>query len=108
MTQKERMLAGLPYKAWMDGLPEERARAQRACWEFNRLPPDARAERTALLRGLFGGADTVDDLRVGQRVERSFPLGRCKGAVGQQAAVKGAVFLYNICPEALSQLGQQR
>lgn len=26
MTQKERMLAGLPYKAWMDGLPEERAR----------------------------------------------------------------------------------
>ena len=38
----------------------------------------------------------------------SFPLGRCKGAVGQQAAVKGAVFLYNICPEALSQLGQQR
>ena len=24
MTQKERMLAGLPYKAWMDGLPEER------------------------------------------------------------------------------------
>ena len=53
MTQKERMLAGLPYKAWMDGLPEERARAQRACWEFNRLPPDARAERTALLRGLL-------------------------------------------------------
>ena len=45
MTQKERMLAGLPYKAWMDGLPEERARAQRACWEFNRLPPDARAEQ---------------------------------------------------------------
>ncbi|MFR5373758.1 MAG: hypothetical protein ACLTGJ_09740 [Faecalibacterium prausnitzii] len=35
-------------------------------------------------------------------------LGRCKGAVSQQAAVKGAVFLYNICPEALSQLGQQR
>ena len=50
----------------------------------------------------------MDDLRVGQRVERSFPLGRRKGAVGQQAAVKGAVFLYNICPEALSQPGQQR
>ena len=27
---------------------------------------------------------------------------------GQQAAGKGAVFLYNICPEALSQLGQQQ
>ncbi len=23
MNQKERMLAGLPYKAWMDGLPQE-------------------------------------------------------------------------------------
>jgi len=45
---------------------------------------------------------------VGQRVERSFSLGRCKGAVGQQAAVESAVFLYNICPEALSQPGQQR
>ena len=56
MNQKERMLAGLPYKAWLDGLPEERARAQRACWEFNRLPPDARAECTAILRGLLGKA----------------------------------------------------
>ena len=64
--------------------------------------------RPRLLCGLFGGADAADDLRGGQRVERSFPLGRCKGAVSQQAAVEGAVFLYNICPEALSQLGQQR
>lgn len=24
MNQKERMLAGLPYKAWLDGLEEER------------------------------------------------------------------------------------
>lgn len=24
MNQKERMLQGLPYKAWMDGLAEER------------------------------------------------------------------------------------
>ena len=24
MNQKERMLAGLPYKAWLDGLTEER------------------------------------------------------------------------------------
>lgn len=24
MNQKERMLAGLPYKAWLDGLSEER------------------------------------------------------------------------------------
>ena len=59
MTQKERMLAGLPYKAWMDGLPEERARAQRACWEFNRLPPDARLVENGRRRRPChaGGAD---------------------------------------------------
>lgn len=27
MNQKERMLANLPYRAWLDGLSEERAEA---------------------------------------------------------------------------------
>ena len=30
MNHKERMLAGLPYKAWMDGLPKERMKNQKA------------------------------------------------------------------------------
>lgn len=28
MNQKDRMLAGLPYKAWLDGLTEERTAAR--------------------------------------------------------------------------------
>lgn len=56
MNQKERMLAGLPYKAWLDGLPAERARAQHICWECNRMPPEDREARLTLLRGLFGKA----------------------------------------------------
>ncbi len=29
MNQKERMLAGLPYKAWLDGLSEERMKKKK-------------------------------------------------------------------------------
>lgn len=31
MNQKERMLAGLPYKAWLDGLTEERVSNNTIC-----------------------------------------------------------------------------
>ena len=60
------------------------------------------------MSGLFCGTDAADDLRVGQRVQRRLSLGGRKGAVSQQAAVEGAVCPYNIRPEALRQLGQQR
>lgn len=43
-----------PIRQWWTACRRNAPGAQRACWEFNRLPPDARAERTALLRGLFG------------------------------------------------------
>ena len=39
VSQRERMLAGLPYKPWLDGLPEARERAQRPCSAYNH-PPD--------------------------------------------------------------------
>lgn len=42
MNQKERMLAGLPYKAWMDGLEEERAACREKLYRFNLLPPEER------------------------------------------------------------------
>lgn len=54
MTERERMLGGLPYRAWLDGLPEERARARRLCYEYNHLPPDRWEERTARLKEIFG------------------------------------------------------
>ena len=35
MNQKERMLAGLPYKAWLDGLSEERLDLRLKIHKFN-------------------------------------------------------------------------
>lgn len=55
MTQKERMLAGLPYKAWLDGLAEERLACKKKIYEFNHLPPAEQEEGMELLKGLLGG-----------------------------------------------------
>lgn len=38
MNQKERMLANLPYKAWLDGLSEERSENAKRIYEYNNLP----------------------------------------------------------------------
>lgn len=54
MTQKERMLAGLPYKAWLDGLSEERMACRRKLHAFNLLPPDEEEQAQRLLRELLG------------------------------------------------------
>lgn len=54
MNQKERMLSGLPYKAWLDGLSQERLACQEKLRRFNALPPQAREEAAALLKELFG------------------------------------------------------
>lgn len=56
MDQKERMLAGLPYKAWMDGLPEERMENQKRIYEYNQLRPDQAEERSRLIRSILGSA----------------------------------------------------
>ena len=54
MNQRERMLAGLPYQPWLDGLPQERERARRLCHEYNHLPPERWGEREKLLKQLLG------------------------------------------------------
>ena len=54
MTQKERMLAGLPYKAWLDGLSEERMACRRKLHAFNLLPPDEEEQAQRLLLELLG------------------------------------------------------
>lgn len=54
MNQKERMLAGLPYKAWMDGLEEERAECKQRIYEFNTLPPKENQKIPAILKDLIG------------------------------------------------------
>ncbi len=40
MTEEERMLAGLPYQAWKDGLPEKRIQSKHRFAAFNACPPE--------------------------------------------------------------------
>ena len=54
MTQKERMLANLPYKAWMDGLEEERIENRKRLYEYNHLPPEQWNRKTELLKNILG------------------------------------------------------
>lgn len=56
MNHEERMVAGLPYQAWQDGLPEKREACARRLYEYNNLPPERWGEREALLRGILGKA----------------------------------------------------
>lgn len=62
-NHRERMLAGLPYRADRDGLPEERAACQRVLRAYNDLPPERQDERERLLRGLLGGCGPGVDIQ---------------------------------------------
>ena len=50
------MLSGLPYKAWLDGLSEERMACRRKLHEFNLLPPEQEDRAEELMRALLGKA----------------------------------------------------
>ena len=54
MTQKERMFANLPYKAWMDGLSEERLENKKRIYQYNHLPPEQWNEQVDLLKRILG------------------------------------------------------
>ncbi len=54
MNQKERMLAGLPYKAWLDGLAEERLENKKRVFRFNNMEPDKFEEKIRLIKEIFG------------------------------------------------------
>ena len=54
MNQKERMLAGLPYKAWLDGLEEERFACKQKIYDFNMLPPKDGKKIPDMLKDIFG------------------------------------------------------
>lgn len=54
MDQRERMERGLPYKAWLDGLEEERIACKKALYQFNLLPPDEHERGVLLLKMLLG------------------------------------------------------
>ena len=54
MNQRERMLAQLPYKAWLDGLEEDRLSCKKKIYEYNLLPPENRELIPAKLKALLG------------------------------------------------------
>lgn len=56
MNQKERMLANLPYKAWLDGLEEERLACKKRVKEFNDLNPEEQERADQLAREILGKA----------------------------------------------------
>jgi len=56
MNQKERMLAGLPYKAWLDGLHEERMENKLKIYQYNQLCPDDEEKMEELIRSILGKA----------------------------------------------------
>lgn len=60
MTEKEKMLAGLPYDAWDDVLLSERMRAKAICHQFNLADPTKLGERAEILKGLLCIKDHVN------------------------------------------------
>jgi len=56
MNQKERMLAGLPYNAWKDGLTEERIANKLRFQEYNLLRADDFKKKDELIRKILGKA----------------------------------------------------
>ena len=56
MNQRERMLAGLPYKGWLDGLEEERTACKKKIYRYNQIMPGQWAELDEALRALLGKA----------------------------------------------------
>ena len=66
MNQKERMLSGLPYKAWLDGLPEERLENRKRIYEYNHCKPRDSEKMDRLIRDILGKAG------VGVHIEAPF------------------------------------
>ena len=59
MNMRERMAANLPYKAWMDGLAEDRIECRKKIYKFNNMSPDEEEESLKYLKeeilGKVGG-----------------------------------------------------
>ena len=56
MTERERMIAGLPYRPWVGGLAEDRLACKEVIHRFNHMEPSRRSEAMELLKGLFARA----------------------------------------------------
>ena len=59
MTEKDKMVTGLPYLASDKELQIARLEAQRSCFRYNQIDPKNYKERKALIRGLFAATDSL-------------------------------------------------
>lgn len=64
MNQKERMLAGLPYKAWMDGLSEARMVNKKKIYQYNLCDPSDTEKLNLLIKDILG--KTGKDIHIEQ------------------------------------------
>ena len=87
MDERERMLAGAPYRADRDGLPAEREACARLVFKYNNLPPDRWGERDALIRSILG--------KVGESAEVNPPF-RCDYGTNIEVGDKFYAN-YNLC-----------
>ncbi len=56
LNHKERMIAGLPYKAWLSGLEEDRVAVKKLIYRYNQIMPGEWDDMDALLRRILGKA----------------------------------------------------
>jgi len=56
MDHKGRMLAGLPYKAWLDGLPELQLENRKRVYKLNHCPPEELENIETYTRDILGRA----------------------------------------------------
>ncbi len=54
MNQKERMNKELPYKAWLDGLSEERLDLRKKVYTYNNIEPGNYEKQVGLIKEIFG------------------------------------------------------
>ncbi len=58
MTEKEKMIAELPFDSFVEELINDRKHAQQLMYEFNNLPPNSSDKGTALIKKLLGKTGT--------------------------------------------------
>ena len=63
MTEREKMVQGLPYNAGDPELMQARRRCKELCFAFNQTPPSQRDKQQALLRSLLVQADAKNPHR---------------------------------------------
>ncbi len=109
MNQKERMLAGLPYKAWLDGLEEERLECRKKTYEYNMLEPGQWDKMTEIIKSILGKTgenvyiepsfrcDYGYNIEVGENFYANYNLviiDVCKVTIGRNAFIAPNVAIY--------------